>query len=427
MPAPGVTRDEVAILGGSFFEDMVKWHDVQLYCDTTGSDYVTILYLGNVNYHWIDGVEMYNTNTHWDNCNPINGQGAVSYITNADIHDVMNASISGRLTRNVSVENIGADVFRGVSNQVAINIRVENMDPAPGAHPDLIQFYNPGSTVENGIYYNVKATKMNAQGIFGGTGADGFVEDVAFVNFLMEKAVSNALISQLNYQDHILMWHFTTVDNSIFLRSETTNPNSLTGFNIQNGIFNTLHAGELTELPDSVIANNIYRELTWQQATGMGQDFYIGDPLFVDNVADGNYYLKSNSPGVHAGVVLETVPADINGRPYHPTTPTLGAFAFTPLLDFQGAPDDQMIHLNWDLNVTLPNTTTWRLDYEGAVSGPQTPITNIPTPTRAYTLTGLTNYEWYTVTLTTEPATLTETITIMPTDQLQYLPAIYRD
>jgi hypothetical protein len=53
------------------------------------------------------------------------------------------------------------------------------------------------------------------------------------------------------------------------------------------------------------------------------------------------------------------------------------------------------------------------------------PITGIPGPTRAYTLTGLTNYVWYTVTLNATLDSvpfLTDTVRAMPTDLFVYLP-----
>jgi hypothetical protein len=87
-------------------------------------------------------------------------------------------------------------------------------------------------------------------------------------------------------------------------------------------------------------------------------------------------------------------------------------------------PQDQAVQLAWDMQGTLPDTMTWTITYEGPTGDQPSPIENISKPTRTYTLTGLTNYEWYTMTLTTVPATLTETIRVMPTDQFIYLPNV---
>jgi hypothetical protein len=68
-------------------------------------------------------------------------------------------------------------------------------------------------------------------------------------------------------------------------------------------------------------------------------------------------------------------------------------------LGLAGTAANTAIHLAWNVNFTLPVTSTWTIDYEGTLGGQIPPITEIPEPTRTYTLTDLTNYERYTVTL----------------------------
>jgi hypothetical protein len=101
----------------------------------------------------------------------------------------------------------------------------------------------------------------------------------------------------------------------------------------------------------------------------------------------------------------------------------LGAFEYLPSLELRGTPADRTLHLNWTINTMLPVTSTWRIAYYSQT----VPITNnnIVSPTRAYTLTGLTNYVWYTVTLNVmldATPLYTDTIKLMPTDRLVYLP-----
>jgi len=60
---------------------------------------------------------------------------------------------------------------------------------------------------------------------------------------------------------------------------------------------------------------------------------------------------------------------------------------------------------------------------------PYLPITGIISSTRAYSVTGLTNYAWYTVTLNAlldSSPFLTDTVRVMPTDRLVYLPLVTR-
>jgi hypothetical protein len=104
-----------------------------------------------------------------------------------------------------------------------------------------------------------------------------------------------------------------------------------------------------------------------------------------------------------------------------------------PALILHGASQNQAIHLTWTVNITLPATSTWQIDYYT-----QTATifyeTGIVSPTCAYTLTGLTNYEWYTVTLHAivdvpsigETSWLSDTVRVMPTDKFVYLPLVLR-
>ncbi len=100
-----------------------------------------------------------------------------------------------------------------------------------------------------------------------------------------------------------------------------------------------------------------------------------------------------------------------------------------PGLKVQGAPGNQVIHLTWTISGALPITNTWQIGYYSqTVSAPIT-IDNILSPTRAYTLTNLTNYRWYTVTLNAmldSTPILTDSIELMPTDRLVYLPLVLK-
>ncbi|MFZ6028754.1 MAG: hypothetical protein ACOYYS_13645 [Chloroflexota bacterium] len=106
---------------------------------------------------------------------------------------------------------------------------------------------------------------------------------------------------------------------------------------------------------------------------------------------------------------------------------TYRAQAGQPGLRLWGTPGDRAIRLGWEVNnLTLPVTTTWTIRYEGTPGNEASPITAIHQAARSYTLTGLSNHEWYTITLSTEPILLSETIRIMPSDRLLYLPLARR-
>ena len=146
-------------------------------------------------------------------------------------------------------------------------------------------------------------------------------------------------------------------------------------------------------------------------------------PLFVDS-ANGDFNLRAGSPAIDAGALIPGIDDD-----YYGTAPDIGAFEFTPALLLYGAPADQAIHLTWEVDTTLPATTTWRINYYAIPANVLT-ATNPLSTTRAYTLTGLTNYAWYTVTLNALVDTtvlLSDTVQVMPTDISVYLPFVLRN
>jgi hypothetical protein len=112
---------------------------------------------------------------------------------------------------------------------------------------------------------------------------------------------------------------------------------------------------------------------------------------------------------------------------YEGDAPDAGAYEIAPQLELHAAPADESIHLNWSVNVTLPITATWRITYEGLPGDQPSPITGLLEPTRVYTLTGLANYSWYTITLDAMLGItpfLTDTVSVMPTDIFVFLPLV---
>jgi hypothetical protein len=77
----------------------------------------------------------------------------------------------------------------------------------------------------------------------------------------------------------------------------------------------------------------------------------------------------------------------------------------------------------------LPVSATWQITYDGPSGSPPSPVIDIPNPTRAYTLTALTNYTPYAIILNAildDAPVLTDTITVMPTDLFGYLPVMMK-
>jgi hypothetical protein len=144
--------------------------------------------------------------------------------------------------------------------------------------------------------------------------------------------------------------------------------------------------------------------------------------------ANGDYRLRPDSPAIDTGFTLREFNYDIA----HTTRPQIagwdvGAYEAVPELVLRGSPADRAIHLTWDVNMSLPSTGTWHIDYYTTATSAPFTATDPFSTTRAYTLTGLTNYQWYTVTLNAlvdSTSFLSDTVRVMPTDRLVYLPLV---
>jgi hypothetical protein len=141
--------------------------------------------------------------------------------------------------------------------------------------------------------------------------------------------------------------------------------------------------------------------------------------------------ITADSPARDAGAALGAAySSSINSA----TRPQLsgwdiGAYELVPDLSLHGVPGDQAIYLDWIVDVALPAASNWRIAYDGPTGDQSSPITSIPSSTHAYTLTGLTNYQIYTVTLSAmldTTAFLSDTVKVMPTAIFVYLPVVMK-
>ena len=168
----------------------------------------------------------------------------------------------------------------------------------------------------------------------------------------------------------------------------------------------------------------------WQ---GLGYDansmVATPDQVFVDPAAK-DFRLKAGSPAIDAGMALPDVQTDLVGNP-RPGGPgyDIGAYEFTPDLELSASTASQTIFLTWTVSATPPATSTWRISYVSGTGSAGLPISGLISSTRAYTLTGLTNYTPYTVTLNAmlnSSPFMTDTIVATPTDIFVYLPLVLR-
>lgn len=147
--------------------------------------------------------------------------------------------------------------------------------------------------------------------------------------------------------------------------------------------------------------------------------------LFVDG-ANGDLHLRDTAvTAIDQAVSLAEVTDDVDGDGrFSGAAPDIGADEYTPSLNLFATPANQAAYLTWEVSGSLPVTATWQISYDGPSL-----ITGLDNETRAYTLTGLTNYSLYTITLNAMvdgTAILTDTVTVMPTDLFVYLPVVLK-
>ncbi len=179
--------------------------------------------------------------------------------------------------------------------------------------------------------------------------------------------------------------------------------------------------------------------LTGTVASVSGRDLYIGrdpwgpsfdgqiDELIIcgpqQTIQDGYH------PPTLTGAITQTRLADPHIVVLPPCSANIVHLQESPVLTLRGAPANHAIRLDWTVTGILPITSTWTISYAGPTGDQPSPITGILSPTRAYTLTGLTNYTWYTVTLNAmleSTPFLSDTVRVMPTDIFVYLPLVLK-
>jgi hypothetical protein len=196
---------------------------------------------------------------------------------------------------------------------------------------------------------------------------------------------------------------------------------SVASIEARNNIFALDANATALNLNNVTASHNLFLRQT--QVTG--NNAVVGDPQFV-NAASKDFHLQPGSPAIDAGVVVPGIDRDTEDHA-RIGLPDIGAYEFQPALRLFGQARSHTLQLTWTLNVTPPVTSTWRITYYSQTA----PITinNLVSPTRAYELNSLTNYTWYTVTvqamLNATPL-YTDTIKLLPTDRLVYLPVVVK-
>jgi hypothetical protein len=156
-----------------------------------------------------------------------------------------------------------------------------------------------------------------------------------------------------------------------------------------------------------------------------GEGNLNADPSF-ETAED--YHLKEDSPAINAARD-EGIAHDLDSQP-RPVgrAPDMGAYERQQLLRLFAWPGDERIFLAWRVAGSDALLNSFAISYTNGSDGGRS-VTGLATSTLAYTLTGLTNYTWYTVVVEgwdadDEALMRSNPAVVMPTDHFLYLPVV---
>ena len=184
----------------------------------------------------------------------------------------------------------------------------------------------------------------------------------------------------------------------------------------QDGVYFYSPTGD----PDDVVVhgNNVLGTMTW-------------DPTIPDHTLPASYYLASK-PDFYGAMEWPSIGGDkVIGEGKIPALVRWEEGDYIPsayetALHLGGTPADGAIHLNWTVDVTLPRTSTWQVAYYSqTIASTVVATDSLTNTTRSYVLTGLENYQAYTITLSLNASqAMSDTVCVMPTDIFAYLPIV---
>ncbi|VAW42929.1 hypothetical protein MNBD_CHLOROFLEXI01-3207 [hydrothermal vent metagenome] len=381
---------------------------------------------------------------------------AGSFTNQQDAHGIVATDIQGLTIRNAEIHHVSGDSFQADPSRsvnVPMDILIEDAHFWTGPLDADFNDWNVGEVPgENAIDTKVAddddwPTAARATFTIRNIVAHGWVND----DFISNRAVFN-----MKEKIEAVFDGVTVYDAEIGFRIRGTRGNA--NVTIQNAVFYNLEKGIRAEddLQNLTVYNSTFGGgidtlvQTAGGAGGVGSWEWLNN-AFLDSAppsqaTDGSnktavstdfvdagghdYHLAASSTLLDVGAAIAAVATDRdgNGRPQG-SSYDVGAYEFVSQLQLVGSPDDETIFLTWSVNTTLPVTATWQIVYDGPVGDQPSPISGLAAGTRSYALTGLTNYTLYDVTLNamlSGAPVLTDTVSVMPTDLLVYLPVVQK-
>jgi hypothetical protein len=243
---------------------------------------------------------------------PIDTTWPAAYMTDTTLHDYPGRAIASpfvAIVRNVRITNIGNDAID--NPQLVVNTTIDTVianDPA--FHIDAIQYFSDHSDV-NSIVYNVKATNVDGQLIFGGLlvpaqggPVGGTFSNAAVVNYLatsLTGPVAQPFASQIGagLPGDNLVFYNMTLPNQNFLFTNDPGAGQFTNTVVDGSVFWRLYEPQTAGI--AIRETHIIDFANQASAIPVGS-FTTGDPGFVSDplgngtyAGTGNFHLKVTS------------------------------------------------------------------------------------------------------------------------------------
>jgi hypothetical protein len=226
--------------------------------------------------------------------------------------------------------------------------------------------------------------------------------------------------------------HNTFVD--VAWRAISIGGNGMPGGTIRNNL--VYDSGASRRGPDTPLDNVTISHNGWFNAsTNFGSPTDVsgsGNPGFVAS-GDDDFHLSAGSRAINEGTNIGLA-VDFEGDPRQvDCCPDLGADEYTPRMRLSARGGNGMVALQWN-DASAPGLASYDIVYTApagarAASQGASPIANLPASARAFTLNGLTNYVYYSISVVGRDANgaelfVSNSVRAMPSDRNVYLPAI---
>lgn len=303
--APGVNRNDVQLVAG---ERRIRVNRIKL---------------DNLTLDQSDGWQITGYSTmNWDFwINRVVGQGQDQltgspygsvfqniYVTESHFSDYRDGTMNAAIARNVSLERLGSDAFH--NSRMVVNSTVDIIDRLDSDyHPDVFQLYGPSRDVENVILYNVRASRVQAQGIF--VSGVNSLRDMAVVNVSIDKEGSGAWTNQIAAVpvNHLVIRHASIPNMTWGWRSDDIRNVSVVA-SVWRKVISMPFNGNTPVIEDEWFHENHYIAHDEHGAMLLGTNYTLGDPMF-EEPTPGEFRPLAGSP--LKGRLGRLLPADMAG------------------------------------------------------------------------------------------------------------------